>query len=414
MKQFGNCYAIIAVVLFSLVLMLPAFLDRPRYQTYVATMQWEPNTPFIADGQPARDDFPSSVLQATGVGFWRNYSPQRGVFPGQVCSSFFVLRSRQLIVPVVGFPNSEDAGIYVESETGHQRFPILYGATHTQWQPFTLNLPKALINTPVRIVAYSQNARAYIGVGTPYYRTNYAFPGLPVSKLFVAILLSVFYPLVLFFPAFSWLRRFRSFEAVERVLASLVLTSLLSLPLFFLAFYFPPIARVVVYLWLLLSTVLIIRMALVASRGNWSRSASRCLVILAALTVFQALFLFSFDMHRLSNSLTRVEQFGDQLIEGVAAYPSTLISGFLTHGVVTANRFAVTDQPASSTIAVPLFRGMETAEIDRAPPAFSRAGPYNQDDGSHSVELVSVASAFPLPGQCDRVPAREDENHVVR
>jgi SAM-dependent methyltransferase len=29
-----------------------------------------------------------------------------------------------------------------------------------------------------------------------------------------------------------------------------------------------------------------------------------------------------------------------------------------------------------------------------SPTAFSRAGPYDQDDGSHSVELVSVASAF--------------------
>lgn len=296
MKRLGKRYVIILGVFFGLLLLLPVFLDRPSYQTYVATAHWEAGAAFIADGQPDRKDFPSSILDQSGVRFWRNYSPGKGLSPGRMSSSFFVLESCRLIVPVVGFPNSEDAGLYVESEIDRRQFAIRDGAAHTQWQPFTLFLPKSLINTPVRIVAYSRSTQAYIGVGTPYYRTNNALPGLLFSKLFAAVLLSLTYLLILFFPVFHWLPRLRSFAPVERMLASLVLTSLLSVPLFFLAFYFPPISRLVVYLWFLFSTALIIRMAIAGSYRDWSYCAPRCLIILVALTVFQGLFLFSFDM----------------------------------------------------------------------------------------------------------------------
>src|ERR1043166_1340900 len=201
-----------------------------------------------------------------------------------------------MIIPVFGFPNSENAGIYVESEIDPRRFAIRDGAAPAHWQPATLVLPESLLNTSVRIVAYSTNPQTYIGVGTPYYRSNSAIPGLFVSKLFAVAVLSLAYLLLLFFPVFYWLRHLQTFGPVERLLATLVLTSLLSVSLLFLAFYFPTAARFVVYVWLVLSAALLIRTGIAGPRPAQSSGARRCLIILAALTVFQALFPFSFNM----------------------------------------------------------------------------------------------------------------------
>jgi hypothetical protein len=181
--------------------------------------------------------------------------------PAQLRSASFVLRNNRLIIPVVGFPNSEDAGIYLESETNHQRFWIRGGGAHLEWQPFTLSLPKSLINTPVRLIAFSKSTKAYVGVGTPYFRTNRAFPGLAFSKIVSPVFLSVAYLLLLFFPPFYWLNRFKTFAPTERLLACFVLTSVLSLPLFFLAFYFPSVGRFFAHLWLLLSSLLLCKTA---------------------------------------------------------------------------------------------------------------------------------------------------------
>jgi hypothetical protein len=297
MKPLGQRYIVILGIILAIVLLLPVLLDRPRYQTFDETAGWDVHTAFVANGEPDRKEFfPSSILEQPGVRFWTNYSRERGIFTGQVSSSFFVLKNCLMIIPVFGFPNSEEAGIYVESESDHRQFAIRDGAAPTQWQPATLVLPKSLLNTSVRIVAYSRSPQVYIGVGTPYYRSNNVIPGLFFSKLFAVALLSLIYLVILFFPVFHWLPRLAAFAPVERMLATLVLTSLSSVPLFFLAFYFPTVARLVVYLWLLLSGALILR-TLTAGPRLARRSGPRCcLFILAALTVFQASFLFSFNM----------------------------------------------------------------------------------------------------------------------
>ena len=232
---FLHRYRVIVAVCVGVVLLLPAILDRPNYEKYLAATQWETDGAFVANGKPNPRDFPSCVLRAPDARFWRNYTPAKGKLPAQLRSAPFVLRSNRVIIPVVGFPNSEDAGIYIESETDHERFWIRDGAAHLEWQPFTLSLPKSLTNTPVRLIAFSKSAQAYIGVGTPYFRTNRAIPALAFSKIFSAVLLSVAYLLLLFFPSFYWLNQFKTFAPTERVLACFVLTSVLSFPLFFLA-----------------------------------------------------------------------------------------------------------------------------------------------------------------------------------
>ncbi len=297
MKRLRQRYIVILGTFLGIVLLLPALLDRPSYQTFDETAGWDVHTPFVANGEPERKEFfPSSILQNPGVRFWTNYSSERGIFTGQVSSSFFVLKDCLMIIPVFGFPNSEEAGVYVESEIDHRRFAIRDGAAPAQWQPATIALPKSLIGTSVRIVAYSRSPQIYIGVGTPYYRSDNPIPGLLFSKLFAVALLSLTYLALLFFPVFYWLPRLEDFAPVERTLATLVVTSLLSVSLFFLAFYAPTAARLVVYLWLLLSGALITRMAIAEPRRTRGRDARCCLIILAGLTAFQALFLFSFNM----------------------------------------------------------------------------------------------------------------------
>src|SRR6266550_6215416 len=285
---------VIVAVCASVVLLLPAILDRPKYEKYAT--QWETDGAFVANGRPNPRDFPSRVLRSPDARFWRNYPPAKDKMPAHLRSAPFVLSSNRIIIPVVGFPNSEDAGIYLESETDHQRFWIRGGGTHLEWQPFTLSLPKSLTNTPVRLIAFSNSSQAYVGVGTPYFRTNRALPGLAFSKIFSAVFLSVAYLVLLFFPSFYWLKRFKTFAPTDRVLACFVLTSVLSLPLFFLAFYFPAVGRFFAHLWLLLSGLLLCKTAITRSYLRWSGTPKYCLLILLGLTVFQGFFLFSFNM----------------------------------------------------------------------------------------------------------------------
>ena len=286
----------IVAVWIGIAFSLPAFLDRPKYEKYLSATQWETDGGFVANGNPNPKDFPARVLRSPDARFWRNYTPANGTVPAKLRSAPFILGNNRVIIPVVGFPNSEDAGLYLESETDHQRFWIRGGGAHLEWQPFTLFLPKSLTNTPVRLIAFANSRQAYIGVGTPYFRTNRALVGLAFSKIFCAVFVSVAYLLLLFFPAFYWLTRFKSFAPTERLLACFVLTSVLSLPLFFLAFYFPAAGRWTAHVWLLFAGLLLCKTAITRSYRCWSSTPKCCLLILLALTVFQGFFLFSFNM----------------------------------------------------------------------------------------------------------------------
>jgi len=117
----------------SVVLLLPVVLDRPNYERYISATQWETDGGFVANGQPNPRDFPSRAVRSPDARFWRNYTQQKGVVPAQLRSLPFVLRTNRVIIPVVGFPNSEDAGLYLESETDHQQFWIRDGAAHLEW-----------------------------------------------------------------------------------------------------------------------------------------------------------------------------------------------------------------------------------------------------------------------------------------
>ena len=293
---FLHPYRATVALCIGVVLLLPAALDHPKYERYLTATQWETDGAFVANGQPNPRDFPSRVLRSPDARFWRNYTPAKGVVPAQLRSTPFILSSNRVIIPVVGFPNSEEAGIYLESEIDHQRFGIRDGAADLEWQPFTLSVPKSLTNTQFRLIAFSKSRQAYIGVGTPYFRTNRALPGLAFSKIFSALFVSVAYLFLLFFPSFYWLTQFKTFAPTERVLASFVLTSVLALPLFFLAFYFPAAGRLFAHLWLLLSGLLLCTTAITRSYLCWSGAPKYCLFILIALTVFHGFFLFSFNM----------------------------------------------------------------------------------------------------------------------
>ena len=164
---FLHRYRVIVAVCVGVVLLLAAVLDRPKYEKYLSATRWETDGAFVANGQPNPRDFPARILRSPDARFWRNYTPAKGKVPARLRSAAFVLRNNRVIIPVVGFPNSEDAGIYLESETNHRRFWIRGGGAHIQWQPFTLSLPKSLTNTPVRLIAFSKSTASYVGVGTP-------------------------------------------------------------------------------------------------------------------------------------------------------------------------------------------------------------------------------------------------------
>jgi hypothetical protein len=213
---------------------------------------------------------------------------------GELRSKPFTIPVRRLIIPVVGLPNSQYAGIYLESELDHKRFGIGPGAAHIEWQPFAITLPGSLVGTVVRLVAYSRSKAVYIGVGTPYYRINESLPGVRFSTVFASTLAALSYVGLLFVPAVTLLRRWKTLPGVRRFLTCLVVVGLVSLLMFYLAYFAPALGRLCARGWLLISVGLLTY--LVRSRTGLSRSEWTCLKLIACITAFQAFFVFSFNL----------------------------------------------------------------------------------------------------------------------
>lgn len=213
---------------------------------------------------------------------------------GKLRSKPFTVPVRNLLIPVVGFPSSRATGVYLESENGGQRFSVAPGATHIEWQPFTVTLPKNLVGSVFRIVAYAESTNGYVGVGTPYYQSNWSLPGVRFSTLFASTLTAFAYATLLFAPALTLVRRWQDTNGVRRFLICLVVVGLVSLPLFYLAYFNPALGRWAGRCWLLLSLGLLIH--LFRSRTTFSQSEWDCLKLVACIAAFQAFFVFSFNL----------------------------------------------------------------------------------------------------------------------
>jgi len=278
----------------SLCLLLPATLDRPVYQLCLKSSEWEPSATFVANGEPKTGDLPKQIINSPESRFWRNYTPESPMPVGEIRSQPFTVPVRNLTIPVTEFPDSRFAGVYLESENGGQRFVVGPGAAHLEWQPFTITLPKDLVGSAFRLVAYAQSSTPYVGVGTPYYQTNRSLPGVRFSMLFGSTLAAFAYSVLLFVPAFMLVRRWQDTSGVRRFLICLVVVGLVSLPLFYLAYFNPALGRWAGRGWLIISVGLLIY--LFRSRVTFSQSEWDCLKLIACITAFQALFVFSFSL----------------------------------------------------------------------------------------------------------------------
>jgi hypothetical protein len=279
---------LIAGILCALVL-LPAVLDRPVYRAALSDNDWSPDN--FVQWQATLADLPPSLLSTSRL--WRNFSPETGVTPGRLESPPFVLEKAALFVPVVGHPNSQYASVYLESQIDKSRFWINAGATHAEWQSVPITVPKALVHTSVRLIAYSNQKGVYIGTGTPYYRINPALPWLPFSRTFSSVLFSTCYVLLLFFPACYLFGRYTRLSTVGSLLPAFVLTCLAAMALFYVCHLFPSFARAVARLWLGGALVLMI-LALRRKWGKTWRTGHAFILVAVLLTVFQACFVFSF------------------------------------------------------------------------------------------------------------------------
>lgn len=282
-------FAPIAVILCVLAL-LPAILDRPLFKVAFSDDGWSPDT--FVRWEEAPPGLPPSLRSTLRL--WRNFTPERGATAGRLESPVFVLERADLFVPVVGYPDSQYASVYLESQIDQRRFWINAGAGHEQWQSVAITVPKAFVHAPVRLIAYSDLAGVYIGAGTPYYRINPALPWLPFSRTFSSALFSSCYLLLLFFPAVYLLRRYTRLTTIESWLPAFVLTALAALALFYLCCLSPSLARAFVRLWLVTALVL----AISALRRNWGKewwTGHGFILIAILLTVFQACFVFSFS-----------------------------------------------------------------------------------------------------------------------
>src|SRR5438552_3953258 len=161
---------IIAAFCLGALALLPALIDRPVYQLAVSPDQWLPDASFFGYGKAGPRDLPGSVIRSPNLRLWNNYSVETGLAPGRLESMPFLLEQEELYVPVIGFPNSVYAGIYLEFQIDRRRIWVNAGAAHEQWQSAVVVVPPALLHTPARLVAYSNLKGIVIGVGTPYYR----------------------------------------------------------------------------------------------------------------------------------------------------------------------------------------------------------------------------------------------------
>ena len=63
--SFPHRYRVMVAVCVGVVLLLlPAVLDRPKYEKYLSATQWETDGAFVANGEPNPRDFPSRGLRS--------------------------------------------------------------------------------------------------------------------------------------------------------------------------------------------------------------------------------------------------------------------------------------------------------------------------------------------------------------
>ena len=78
-----------------------------------------------------RETFPHAFAVTGCTVLEKLYRESKGTRPTAICR--LRLAHERVIIPAVGFPNSEgDAGIYLGSETDHQRFWIRGGGAHLE------------------------------------------------------------------------------------------------------------------------------------------------------------------------------------------------------------------------------------------------------------------------------------------
>ena len=116
---------------------------------------------FVANGQPDPRDFPARVCGHRIHGSGEIIPRKEGARPTAICR--LRLAHERVIIPAVGFPNSEgDAGIYLGSETDHQRFWIRGGRSAPRMTTVYAFSSKSLTNKAVRLIAFSKSTHAYI------------------------------------------------------------------------------------------------------------------------------------------------------------------------------------------------------------------------------------------------------------
>ena len=280
----------LAVVMLSAAVLavLPAALDQPSYQACFGRDGWETPHNFFENAVPQPGDLQPDMLNSPDVRFWRNYDGQR-LLAGSIRSAPFELKKSHIIVPIIGSPDAPNAGVFIEPVEGRVRYRLNANSSPSQAQPFAAKLPQALIGRQVRLVAVAN--KMYLGVGPAFYRTNPALPALEFSKVFAPTLAAFVALALIFYPAYHFVGSFRDLAA-SRPLATLLLTSLFALALFYVAFYWPPLGRGIVRGWFAISGGLLLATA-ASSRRRAALLPNIPVGLILGLTAFSALFLFS-------------------------------------------------------------------------------------------------------------------------
>jgi hypothetical protein len=226
---------------------------------------WEVTGGFFRRGTPAWGEVSPDIRRNAEAVFWHAWSQKTGVSPGSVVSAVFRV-PRFIAIPYTGCPNANGIAFYLEClETG-ERLQVAWVGTSDapgvpcgpNWVERTIRMPRSWWNKTARLVVRSDSRTSYIGAGTPFRSSLWAWLkecGIVLVFIHALAFLLFVVPGV----AAVILLRGNKFVASNRLLAFMPVTAFLGYALFFIAYYSHVLGNIFALAIVIGSLVVIVR-----------------------------------------------------------------------------------------------------------------------------------------------------------
>lgn len=220
------------VLLGAAVLLVPEAGKRPLLDA----QPWESAAGFFRNCAPVAGQL-SPEFSRDERDYLRSWSPETGPSAASARSRPFVV-PRFVAVPVLGYPAEPGIGLWLERAADGARLPLVRGNVHETWTERTLWLPGAWVSEPARLVARSDSATYYVGVGVPHGSSLLAW--LKQSAFVLAFVHALTF-LLLIAPGAALVSFLRGpLLGLPATIWVVPLTALIGYGAFYLRYYVPP------------------------------------------------------------------------------------------------------------------------------------------------------------------------------